>query len=75
MRLQLDFAAQVLGHLFESLDQIIADMRALSTLTRSPGADPRPFFSFFSTRWLVWGGMPVLSSVTPLLVVRFFNAL
>jgi hypothetical protein len=31
MRLQLDFAAQVLGYLFESLDQIIADTRALST--------------------------------------------
>src|ERR1700737_1895483 len=31
MRLQLDFAAQVFGHLVESLDKIISDTRAHST--------------------------------------------
>jgi hypothetical protein len=41
MRLQLDFAAQMLGHFFEGRDKIVTDARALGA--RSALEEPMTF--------------------------------
>jgi hypothetical protein len=71
MRLQLDFAAQMLGHLFEGRDEIIADARA--RVIRSEGAE-RFSGSFFPLRWIGGGDILALCSALPLLASRTLNA-
>ena len=73
MRLQLDFAAQMLGHFFEGRDKIIADARTLGA--RSALGEPIAFPALsFQLNGSTGGDILALCLATPLLASRLLDA-
>jgi len=72
MRFQLDFAAQMLVHLFEGRDKVI-NRRVSPWRVIHPARVDRFFGSFFPTQWVGGGDILALCSAIPLLASRLLN--